>query len=308
MRGTRTPIFENLPTSELSPELLRAARWVEANARDVALQSMRECARRAALTPATFTRLAQTLGFDGFDAIKARCQDLLAPQTEYAARAQALQLTAGLSADWLESLNSAQHANTASVNSRNQREQFERAADAMLAARAVHFLGLRASHGLAFYLNYTYGLLASNGSLVQGLGGTLADQLWQVQADDLVVAISVAPYTRQTVEGVEQVRQAGGKILALTDSPMSPIARLADQVLLYRAASPSYFQSMVGGLALAEALVAAVAIRGGAKVLDRLQSVQRKLDAQGAYWEKMLDAAPGNQLKKSPTNKPRKLP
>lgn len=286
-------VFEDRSTDALSPELLRAAGWVEANARDVALQSMRECARRAALAPATFTRMAHALGFDGFDAIKARCQDRLAPQTGLAARARELQATARRSPDWLDILNQAQHANTAAISGLNERKQFERAADAMLAARKVHFLGLRASHGLAFHLHYTYGLLATNGSLVQGLGGTLADQLGQIERDDVLVAISLAPYTRQTVEAVAQAGLHGGKVLALTDSPLSPIARSAEHVLLFRGESPSYFQSMVGGLALAEALVAAVAVRGGRKVLNRLQSVQRGLDAQGAYWGKVSEQAAG---------------
>jgi DNA-binding MurR/RpiR family transcriptional regulator len=145
---------------------------------------------------------------------------------------------------------------------------------------------LRASHGLAFHLHYTYGLVAANGVLVQGLGGTLTDQLAQLERTDLLVAVSQSPYTRQTVEAVEQARKQGAKVLALTDSRLSPIARSADQVLLFRTASPSYFHSMVGALALAEALVAAVAVRGGRKVLARLASMQHKLDAQKAYWAK----------------------
>jgi DNA-binding MurR/RpiR family transcriptional regulator len=279
-------LFDDHSVGELSPELLRAARWVEQHPRDVALQSMRECARRAQLRPASFTRLAQALGFEGFEAVRARCQERLAPQAGYAARAQALQANARQSADWLETLNESQHANAASISGQNRRNQIERAADALLAASHVHFLGLRASHGLAFHLHYTYNLLAANGSLVQGLGGTLADQLGQMERKDVLVAISQAPYTRLTVEAVEQAHAQGVKVLALTDSRLSPIARSADMVLLFRAESPSYFHSMVGGLALAEALVAAVAVRGGRKVLDRLASVQRKLDAQGAYWAK----------------------
>jgi DNA-binding MurR/RpiR family transcriptional regulator len=284
-----TSLFDGTAASELSPELLRTARWIEQHPRDVALHSMRECARRAELAPASFTRLAHAIGFDGFEAIRTRCQEALAPQPGYAARAQALQATARRSADWLDALNEAQHANAASISGLNERAQFERAADSMLASRQVQFLGLRASHGLAFHLHYTYGLIAPNGVLAQGLGGTLADQLAQLERKDLLVAISQSPYTRQTVEAVEQARQQGAKVLALTDSRLSPIARCADQVLLFRTGSPSYFHSMVGALALAEALVAAVAVRGGRKVLARLASMQHKLDAQKAYWAKRED-------------------
>ena len=51
----------------LSPELQRAARWARQHPTELGLQSMRASAKRAGVAPATMTRLAQTLGFDGFD-------------------------------------------------------------------------------------------------------------------------------------------------------------------------------------------------------------------------------------------------
>ena len=286
---TTPKLFAKIPLDGLSPELLRAARWIEAHPREVALHSMRECARRAVLAPATLTRLSRALGFDGFEAIKSLCQESFAAQAGYAGRAEVLQASARHSEDWLSPLNEAQHANTASVTGLNQPRQLEAAADAMLKARHIYFLGLRASHGLALYLHYTYGLLASNGVLVQGLGGTLSDQIGEMGPGDLLVAMSFAPYTRQTVEAVAQALEQGVDLMVLTDSALSPIARSAAHILLFRADSSSYFHSMVGALALAEALAAAVAVRGGRKVLARLQSRQNRLDSEGAYWDKRND-------------------
>lgn len=282
-------LFTKVPLDGLSPELLRAARWIEAHPREVALHSMRECARRAGLAPATLTRLSQALGFRGFDAIKNLCQESFAAQVGYAGRAEVLQANARHSKDWLALLNETQHANTASIGGLNQARQLEAAADAMLKARRIYFLGLRASHGLALHLHYTYGLLASNGVLVQGLGGTLSDQVGEMGRGDLLVAMSLAPYTRQTVDAVAQALEQGADLMVLTDSALSPIARSATHTLLFRADSLSYFQSMVGALALAEALAAAVAVRGGRKVLARLQSRQNRLDSEGAYWDKLAE-------------------
>lgn len=282
-------LFANIPLDGLSPELLRAARWIEAHPREVALHSMRECARRAVLAPATLTRLSKTMGFPGFDAIKSLCQESFAAQAGYAGRAQVLQASARHSKDWLALLNETQHSNTASVSALNQPRQLEAAADAILKAHRIYFLGLRANHGLALYLHYTYGLLASNGVLVQGLGGTLNDQIGEISRSDLLVAMSFAPYTRQTVDAVAQAQEQGAGVLVLTDSALSPIARSATHTLLFRADSTSYFHSMVGALALAEALAAAVAVRGGRKVLARLQSRQDRLDREGAYWDQRAD-------------------
>jgi DNA-binding MurR/RpiR family transcriptional regulator len=285
-------LFAKVPLEGLSPELLRAARWVEAHPRDVALHSMRECARRAALAPATLTRLAQALGFQGFEAIKSLCQESFSAQAGYTGKAEVLRASARGSKDWLGLLNETQHANTASISGLNQRGQLEAAADDMLKARRVYFLGLRASHGLAQHLHYTYGLLADNGVLVQGLGGTLSDQVGEMARGDVLVAMSFAPYTRQSIAAAAQAREQGAALVALTDSAVSPLARSAAHTLLFRADSPSYFESMVGALALAEALAAAVAVRGGRKVLARLRSRQSRLESEGAYWSGRADNKP----------------
>lgn len=292
MRNASPPsLFANRPLHGLSPELLRAARWIEAHPREVALHSMRECARRAGLAPATLSRLAQALGFQGFEAIKHLCQEFFSAQAGYAGRAEVLQASARHDKDWLALLNEAQHANSASVGGLNQAAQIEAAADAMLKARRVFFLGLRASHGLALHLHYTYGLLAPNGMLVQGLGGTLEDQVGDIGPGDLLVVTASASYTRQTVEAAVRVRGQGASVVALTDSALSPIARQATHTLLFRTDSPSFFHSMVGALALTEALAAAVAVRGGRKVLAHLQARQERLDSEGAYWDERGDRA-----------------
>jgi DNA-binding MurR/RpiR family transcriptional regulator len=273
----------------LSPELQRAARWMESHASDVALHSMRECARRGGLAPTSFTRLARALGHDGFDALKQQYQQALAG---YADRARSLQSRARRKDDWLVELNRAQAGNTTSIAGLNTRAQIEAAADSMLKSRRVAFLGLRASHGLAFHLHYTYGLLADNGVLLHDQGGTLADQLDRLAAGDLLVAISLAPYTRQTVDAVEQARRHEVPVLAITDSAHSPIARGAAHTVLFDAESPSYFHSMVGALALAEALAAAVTVRGGRKVLTHLRQTQQRLDERRAYVERRTSKVP----------------
>lgn len=295
-------LFAGQPLDGLSPELLRAARWIEAHPREVALQSMRECARRAGLAPATLTRLARALGFQGFEAIKHLCQESFSAQGGYAGRAEVLQASARQDKDWLALLNEAQHANSASVGGLNQTAQLEAVADAMLKARRVYFLGLRASHGLALHLHYTYGLLAPNGILVQGLGGTLEDQVGDMGTGDLLVVTSSASYTRQTVEAVAQARSQGAGVVALTDSALSPIARSATHTLLFRTGSPSFFHSMVGALALTEALAAAVAVRGGRKVLAHLQARQDRLDSEGAYWDARGDRAARHRSNSSSGN------
>lgn len=265
----------------LSPELQRAARWVRQHGATLALHSMRESAREAGVTQATMTRLAQRLGFDGFEALRApyRRQLASAQSVPYLQRDQA-------APDPFAQLNALQQANVASVAMLNGVASLDQAAQAMLAAARVFFLGLRACHGLAFHLHYAYGLIKPNGTLLNDLGGTMADQVLQMSPGDLLVAVSQTPYTRQTVEIAALARRRNIATLVLTDSALSPIARGAQHVLLFDTASTSFFHSITGAQALAESLLAAVAARGGDAVLQRLRRMQTHLRATRAYWER----------------------
>src|SRR5581483_8609824 len=54
----------------LSSQFQEVARWMIDNPADVALLTTREQARRAGVSPATMTRLAQRFGLKGYDAVR----------------------------------------------------------------------------------------------------------------------------------------------------------------------------------------------------------------------------------------------
>ncbi|MBP6251405.1 MAG: MurR/RpiR family transcriptional regulator [Rubrivivax sp.] len=274
----------------LSPELQRAARWVRQHGTSLALHSMRNSARQAGVAPATMTRLAQRLGFDGFEALREPFVRRLADGPALQATAlPALRKERALAAV-VQDLNQAQQAHVAAVVQANALDQLVAAADAMLSARSVFFLGMRVSHGIAFQMHYAHSLLAANGNLLTHLGGTLSDQMLQVTEGSLLVAISQTPYSRMTVEAVQTARRQGARVLALTDSRLAPMAREATHLLLFDGNAGAHFHSTTGALALIETLLCLVMERGGDSVRDFLAMRQQRLQNERAYWE-----VPGRQ-------------
>lgn len=271
----------------LSPELQRAARWLRQHQAALALHSMRTSARAAGVSPATMTRLAQRLGFDGFEGLrKPFARQLAGNQPTSLSRQAPAGSPMRADLDPATRLNLLQQTNVASVMALNSPAQIEAAADALLAARNVYFLGMRVCHGVAFHLHYVYGLLAANGTLINDLGGTMTDQITRLARDDVLVAISQSPYTRQTVEGVQLALDQRAGVVALTDGSLSPIARRAEHVLLFESTTSSFFQSISGAEAVAEALLATLAARGGLAAQRRLRQMQEHLRRTRAYWER----------------------
>lgn len=281
----------------LSPELQRAARWVSAHPAELGLQSMRQSAQAAGVSPATMTRLARALGLDGFDAMRRPSMRAFAQSVGQPTGRAGPGSDERPSQAANERLRQAQVSNLNSVHTRNTPAQLSAAAQSILGARQVVFLGLRASFGIAYHLHYTCDWLRANARLATDIGGAWADQVLQLTPEDLLVVVSQAPYTRQTVEAAQVAHARAVPVLALTDSSLSPLARLAQPSLLFDAVSPSFFHSMTGAQALAEALMDRVAQQGGTAVVQRLAQHQQALQASHAYWEKQRPAT----LKPSPT-------
>ena len=87
-----------------------------------------------------------------------------------------------------------------------------------IAARRLYFLGTRSCFAISYHFAYAYSMIAGNGVLVHGLGGTYPDQLDAAGPEDLLVCVTQNPYGRQTLEAARDCRQAGVPVLALTDS------------------------------------------------------------------------------------------
>jgi len=272
----------------LSPELQRAARWVRAHPAELGLQSMRQSARAAGVAPATMTRLAQALGLSGFDAMRRPAMAAFARSV--GGQGGESTATAGGTIEQVDAqqtaLARAQAGNLTSVAGHNPAPSLAAAAQRLLQARSVLFLGLRASFGTAYHLHYTCDWLRPGTTLATDPGGAWADRLAALDTTDLLVAVSQAPYTVHTVQAAQQVAARGVPVLALTDSALSPLARTATQCLLFDAESPAFFHSMTGAQALAEALMHAVAEQGGDAVAQRLTLRQKQLQAAHVYWDK----------------------
>lgn len=281
----------------LSPELQRAARWVREHPAELSLQSMRESARAAGVSAASMTRLAQALGFAGFEAMREPVIDAARTLADVHALSDAPPPDSALARR--------QAANLASVVRLNPPEALDAAAAAVLAAREVLFVGQRASFGMAYHLHYTCDWLRPGTRLAADPGGAWLDAVAALETTDLLVAVGQAPYAAATVQALALAQAREVSVLALTDGLTSPLAQAARHVLLFDTASPAFFHSMVGVQALAEALVDAVARLGGEPVMRRLRTRQQALQRHRVYWSApRVRAADGQDAEPTATRVP----
>ncbi len=277
---TKELILEQFPS--LSPKMQEAARFIVDHPNEVVIASMRAVAERAGVQPATFVRLAQQLGYSGWPDLKAAFTEDLGLQSEnYGSRAKNL-ATRSKKTQLLDELFFAQQDN---LNTTRERcaDALRSAVTALKNAQNVHIAGFRASFPIAYTLFYGYRLFRNSVQLVDGNSGGLEMQLRSVGKKDAIVVTSFAPYSREAMLVINAVKDTGARIIAITDSEASPLALVADVVLLFSIASPSFFPSIISGVALAEGILELLAVEAGQGGVKKLEQAERQLYESGVY-------------------------
>jgi DNA-binding MurR/RpiR family transcriptional regulator len=270
----------------LSPQLRRAARYILANSDKVAVQTVRETAAAARVTPATVVRLAKSLGLNGYPELKRLfLDDLVAgargDRLPYAAKAAELQKDD--SASIYERLYTRQAANLEATRAANGAALLARSAAALAKSRRVWIAGFRSLYPLAYYLHYVWGFFRQDLFLAASPGGVIDNGVFDMGPRDALVVMTVSPYSRDAVAAAEAAHQAGATIVALSDSTLSPLAKYTEHLLVAATDTPSFFHSLTAASATIEALLATLAHRGGADALAAIARTQARLSAIGVY-------------------------
>lgn len=267
---------------ELSAELQRAAEFSLQNTNQLVVLSMRAFAAEAGVKPATLLRLAQRLGYNGWGELKDAFIDELGLRNDtYVSKAEKL-IAKGTQPQLYEEVFQAHQANLAFSQNENH-QAMEQAVSLLDAAENVYICGFRASFPIAWSLFYVYRLFNRQVSLIDGLASNIEVFTRELTAQDCLLLTSFAPYSRESLDVLRAAQQAGATIVAITDSPVSPLAQAADCTLLFSTDSPSFFPSVVSGMGLAECLLAMLVARHGRDAVSKIENAERYLIDSGAY-------------------------
>ncbi len=263
-------------------QLQVAARYVLDNPHDVALLSMRQQARRARVMPATMTRLAQFIGLDGYQALRRGYAEAIrydalgfASRAGEQLRDQEVNGDNPMAANMVASL--ARHFS--GLDTPSTVDRLAQTASLLAAARRIYCIGLRSSYGPAWHFRYILSLFGNNSVLLDGVANTGVDPLREATREDVLFAVSVAPYTRATLDVAKYAADQGVRVVVLTDSEVAPLAQIADAVVVTPIESPSFFHTMAPAYALAEVLAVLVAGHGGGTAIESLRRADEQLAA-----------------------------
>ena len=252
----------------LSKQLKVIARHVEQHRDHLGLEGIQDVAAQCDVQPSAVVRFAKHFGFSGFTEMQRIFRDGLArqiaPSRNYKARIREV-IESGAGA--LSSVEIAHEFLAGSIAGMQELENglhgpsFKKAVDLLAEADTVWIAGSRRSFPVAVYLDYALQHTDKRIALVSALGSMHSGQMRSVRKGDVMIAISFAPYAEETVDVAQQAVTRGARLIAITDSRMSPLARDAQVTLVVQDNSIFGFRSLTSTMGLAQSLFIALAYR-----------------------------------------------
>ena len=263
----------------LTPAERRVAAVVADDPEAVAFGTVADIARRAGASGATVVRLATKLGFDGFVELQASVRDEMARRLRPASE----RIRRPAPGDVLGTALAVEMANVEATLEGVEGTGFERAVELLSGPASgrrgrgsgrVLVLSGDASSGVASLFAGELAMLRPAVSLVDGSEVRVARLMADVGPSDVVVVVDLARYDRAVLDAAGRAAERGATLVTLTDSALSPLAAAAAVSFTAAVTGAGPFDSHVGLLALANALLAGVAARLRRSATDRLDEVE----------------------------------
>ena len=230
------------------------------------------------VSESTVVRFATELGYDGYPHLQRALQEMIRNRLTSVQRME----VAGDRMGGRDVLQTVLHADTDMIRvtlDEIDRDAFQGAVDALMGAKRIYILGVRSSSALASFLGFYFNLLFENVTLVHTNSvSEIFEQVLRVGPGDVLFGISFPRYSKRTLSATKYARDRGARVIALTDSQLSPLARVADHVLLARSDMASFVDSLVAPLSVINALIVAV----GMSRRDEIEHTFNKLER---IWE-----------------------
>lgn len=250
----------------LTPTQRRIAHCLVQHAPAVGYLSAAEVAELAGVSQPSVTRFAVALGHDGYPALRRRLRELTAATPGPASAGNELQQAVRAEIGNLDRL----------AEQLTDRERLAETGRLLAASRPLPVLGLRAAAPLAAYFAYFAAKVHPDVRVLDDGGSLLTDRIEQAAeaGASALLALVLPRYPRETLDALREARAAGLTVVAITDSPVSPAAELADVVLPAAVGTQLVFDLHTAPMTLAMVLLQAICDAAPAETQRRLEAFE----------------------------------
>lgn len=217
------------------------------------------------VSESTVVRFATELGFSGYPKLQKALQELIKNKLTTVQRIE-------LSNNFISQENALKGVLKSDMeNIRVTLEKinskvFDNVVESIFKARKIYIIGLRSSTALAEFLGFYLNLILDNVHVVAYGISDIFEQMISLSEGDLVIGIGFPRYAARTIETLRFAHTRKAKVVAITDSLLSPLATNADYTLIAQSNMASFVDSLVAPLSVINALIVAVGLQEKEKI------------------------------------------
>ncbi len=241
------------------------------------------------VSESTVVRFASELGFEGYPQLQRALQELIRNRLTAVQRMEVISDQIG-EGDVLHKVLNLDIEKIRRTMEKASVEDFEQAVDIIVNAKNIYILGVRSASALSGFMSFYFNQIFESVRLVNTTSTSeMFEQIMRIREGDVFIGITFPRYSKRTVNAARFAKKNGAKVIAITDSDLSPIAEIADHLLLARSDMASFVDSLVAPLSLINALIVAIGIRKKDEISSIYERLEQIWDEYNVY-EKIEDS------------------
>lgn len=262
----------------------RIAEFITQHYDEAAFMTAARLGEEVGVSESTVVRFATELGFAGYPQLQKALQELIRSKLTIVQR---LDVTRSrmTEEDLLRQVACSDISNIRHTLEDLDSEAFFAAVSRVVSARRVYVFGAGSCKHLAgFFTHYLQMLL---GGQVRRIAATsqseIFEELLDLNPEDAIIGISFPRYSKKAVQTLHYAHSKGAGVVAITDSPLSPIAPYAHHLLTAHSDMASVVDSLVAPLSVINALIVAISLRTMDRTRSKLEELERLWHSYGVY-------------------------
>lgn len=273
----------DLTTKKLSKGHKKLVKYISENYDKAAFMTASKLGETVGVSESTVVRFATEMGFKGYPDLQKELQQMIKSKLTAVQRMEVSSNLIGEENAIKKVLNGDIELIRDTLESVSDVE-FKKAVETINTAKKIYILGVRSSAALASFLYFYLNPVFENVVLVDTSSGSeMFEQMFRISEDDVCVAISFPRYSKQTINALRFINDRGTKIIAITDSAVSPIAEYADTLLVAKSDMVSVVDSLVAPLSLINALIVALTFSRRDEVYNNFNKLESIWDEYQVY-------------------------
>ena len=281
MTDILTYIQDNMSTFSKGQKLI--ANYILQSYDKAAFMTASKLGKTVNVSESTVVRFAAELGFDGYPSMQKTLQEMIRNKLTSIQRVEVSNERIG-NQDIMTMVMQSDIEKIRLTLDETDRSSFNEAVYDIANARKIYILGVRSASVLADFISFYFRFMFDNVVSVDTTSiSEVFEQIFHISSEDVFIGLSFPRYSKRTVKAMQFAKDRGAKVIAITDSKVSPLTKMADVSLLAKSDMASFVDSLVAPLSLVNALIVAVSREKNTQLQTSLHDLEQIWEEYEVY-------------------------